>query len=406
VVFIVSIDKEVELITEGVDTIVSEEELAEKIKKCRNEKKPMRIKYGADPSAPDIHLGHAVCLYKLKTLQELGHHIIFLIGDFTGMIGDPSGKKKTRPQLTQEEIKENARTYKEQVSKILDVEKTEISYNSGWLSSMSFEDVIRLCSKYTVARLLERDDFSLRFNEGIPIRVHELLYPLSQGYDSVALEIDLEMGGRDQLFNFLLGRDLQREFGQEPQIVLTMPLLTGLDGTQKMSKSLNNQIGITDEPADMFGKVMSIPDESLIEFYKLTSQLPASKIADIIKRIEGEEINPRDAKLDLAKIIVSLYYNKKTSLEAEKEFKKVFVDKEIPTEIDEISISSEDGQVWIVKLIVDCGFASSNSEARRLVEQGAVYIDGERVNDIDTDINIKEEPVLRVGKRKFARIKT
>jgi tyrosyl-tRNA synthetase len=322
------------------------------------------------------------------------------------MIGDPSGKKKTRPQLTQEEIKENARTYKEQVSKILDVEKTEISYNSGWLSSMSFEDVIRLCSKYTVARLLERDDFSLRFNEGIPIRVHELLYPLSQGYDSVALEIDLEMGGRDQLFNFLLGRDLQREFGQEPQIVLTMPLLTGLDGTQKMSKSLNNQIGITDEPADMFGKVMSIPDESLIEFYKLTSQLPASKIADIIKRIEGEEINPRDAKLDLAKIIVSLYYNKKTSLEAEKEFKKVFVDKEIPTEIDEISISSEDGQVWIVKLIVDCGFASSNSEARRLVEQGAVYIDGERVNDIDTDINIKEEPVLRVGKRKFARIKT
>lgn len=401
---IVSVEEEVEIICESCAEVVSEEELHHKVKSAREENRPLRVKYGADPSAPDIHLGHSVCLYKLKTLQELGHHIIFLIGDFTGMIGDPSGKKKTRPQLTREEVEENARTYKEQVSKILDVKKTEISYNSKWLSEMSFEDVIKLTSKYTVARLLERDDFSLRLEEGLPINVHELLYPLSQGYDSVVLEADIELGGTDQLFNFLLARDLQREYGQTPQIAMVMPLLTGLDGDKKMSKSLENHIGITDDPVDIFGKVMSISDDDLPEYYRLTTQYSSEVVDDIIERLSSDQLHPKKAKKKLAWRIVSLYYDDEKADMAQREFEKVFEEKKLPTDIPEIEIKSTEEDIWIVKLVVECGFADSNGEARRLVEQGAVYLDGERLNDIDTDIDISDSPILRVGKRKFAKI--
>ncbi|HEC79634.1 MAG TPA: tyrosine--tRNA ligase [Firmicutes bacterium] len=397
-------EQEADIICSGSAEVVSRDELISKIKRSRDEKQPLRIKYGADPSAPDIHLGHAVCLYKLKELQDLGHKVIFLIGDFTGMIGDPSGLSKTRTPLSKEKIELNAKTYTEQVSKILDIEKAEVSYNSIWHADMNFEEVLRLCSKYTVARILERDDFAKRLKAESPIGIHELLYPLIQGYDSVMLKADIELGGTDQKFNFLLARDLQREYGQEPQVALMMPILVGTDGKDKMSKSLGNHIGIAEEPKEIFGKLMSIPDEVMESYYRLISRLPEEEIDSIFKDIESGKLNPRDAKMRLAHIITARFHSEEDAMSAEEEFKRVFSQGGLPDDIPEIEVKLKDGKVWLIGLIEREGLVSSRSEARRLLSQGAIYLNDRRVKGSEEDISVKDGDILKVGKRKFAKL--
>jgi len=398
-------EKEAELIINGCAEIISQEELVIKIDEARKERRPLIVKYGADPSAPDIHLGHVVCLNKLKQIQELGHTVIFLIGDFTGMIGDPTGRSKTRTPLTRGEIEVNAQTYANQVSKVLDIKKAVIDYNSRWSSPLKPEDIIKLCSKHTLARILERDDFAIRFKNGIPISIHELLYPIFQAYDSVMLKADMEMGGTDQKFNFLLARDLQREYGQEPQVVLMMPLLVGLDGKEKMSKSLGNQIGITDEPREMFGKVMSIPDEIMENYYILLSHLPDDEIDSIFEGIKKGAINPRDAKLKLASIITGFFYDYETAHNCFEEFERVFSKGGIPDDIKEFEIKTDDGRVWLIGLIEEAGLCLSKSEARRLLRQGGIYLNNRRLSREEEDVIVKNGDILRVGKRRFIRIK-
>lgn len=397
------IQKQLEVFWRGTAEIISEEELVQKLKKGR----PLRVKLGVDPSAPDLHLGHTVPLRKLKQLQDIGHRIIFLIGDFTGRIGDPTGRSETRKQLSAEEINENAETYKEQVFKILDPAKTIVEYNSSWLASLTFSDVIKLAGKYTVARMLERDDFARRYREGRPIGIHEFMYPLMQGYDSIVLQADVEIGGTDQKFNLLMGRHLQREMGQEPQICLTLPILEGLDGVNKMSKSLGNHIGIYDPPAEMYGKTMSLPDHLMVRYFELVTNVSLEEIREIKEGLNQGTLHPRDVKMRLAREIVALYHDHAAAREAEDSFKAVFQRGDLPTEIPEVSLAREelqDGRIWVARLLVLLGLAKSNSEARRLIKQGGVTIAGERIDDPERDIVPAAGMIVQVGKRRFVKI--
>lgn len=394
-----------DLIKRGVVEIIPEEELVKKIENSIKTGKPLRVKLGCDPTRPDLHLGHSVVLRKLRHFQELGHIAVLIIGDFTAMIGDPSGQNKTRPQLSFEETRINGQTYFEQAKKILLPERVEIRYNSEWLGKMTFEDVIRLASKYTVARMLERDDFTKRYKSGEPISIHELLYPLAQAMDSVAIKADVELGGTDQKFNLLVGRDIQREFGQEPQVIITTPLLVGTDGVEKMSKSLGNYIALNDPPLEMYGKTMSIPDELIYDYFLLTTDLPLAEIEQVRKQLQDPNVNPRDLKRKLAWELVRMYHGIEAANKAQDEFDKIFVKKEIPDEIEEFEIDSKDEKIRLVDLLVHTNLASSKSEAKRLIQLGGVSIDGNRINDIDTIVELKESFVIKVGKRKFLKIK-
>ncbi|AEI15572.1 Tyrosyl-tRNA synthetase [Flexistipes sinusarabici DSM 4947] len=386
-------------IKRGAEEIIVEEELVRKIERSIKEEKPLRVKAGFDPTAPDLHLGHTVLIQKLKHFQELGHQVIFLIGDFTGMIGDPSGKSETRKALTREEIVKNAETYKEQVFKILDPEKTEIAFNSHWMNKMTAADMIKLASQHTVARMLERDDFNKRYKSNRSISIHEFLYPLVQAYDSVALRADVELGGTDQKFNLLVGREIQKAYGQESQIALTMPILEGLDGVQKMSKSLNNYVGITESPSDMFGKLMSISDELMFRYMLLLSDRSMKSIEDLKKDIKNGRLHPMDVKKDFACEIVEKFHDKSAAEKAKSDFEKVFSKRENPEDMPVLEVSGES----MLEIIRKLNFASSNSDARRLAKQGAVSVNGEKISDIEMS-PAAGEYTLKVGKRKFARI--
>jgi len=396
-------EEQLDLLRRGTVEIISEEDLLAKLRQDR----PLRVKLGVDPSAPDIHLGIAIVLRKLRQFQDLGHQAILVVGDFTGMIGDPSEKKKTRPMLTREEIQRNIATYHDQYSQILDPQRTQVVSNSEWLGRMTFEDVIRLGAKTTVARVLERDDFANRLRAGIPVFMHELLYPLCQAMDSVQLQADVELGGTDQKFNNLMGRDLQREFGQEPQVVLLTPLLVGLDGVEKMSKSLGNAIGITDPPEEMYGKVMSLPDALIAHYFEFCTDVPMDEVKAIAAGLADGSVHPREAKAMLATAIVTLWHGKARASEARRAFERLFVEKDLPTEIPEAAVSRDElkqGRIRLVKLLVLTGLAESNSEAKRLISQGGVTVDGERVHQVDADVALKNGAVLRVGKRHFVRV--
>ena len=400
-----SVNEQMDLIKYGAVEIIPEDELVKKIERSIKTGKPLKVKLGCDPTKPDLHLGHSVVLRKLRHFQELGHIAVLIIGDFTAMIGDPSGRSKTRPQLSFEETRINGQTYFEQAKKILLPERVEIRYNSEWLGKMTFEDVIRLASKYTVARMLERDDFSKRYKSGEPISIHELLYPLAQAMDSVAIEADVELGGTDQKFNLLVGRDIQREFGQEPQVIITMPLLVGTDGVEKMSKSLDNYIAFNDPPFEMYGKTMSIPDELIYDYFLLTTDLSPTEIENIKKQLNDPSVNPRDLKRRLAWELVRMYHGVEEANKAQEEFDKIFVRKEIPEELEEFEIEQGDGKIRIVELLVQTGLANSKSEAKRLIQLGGVSIDGVKINDIDATVGLDKSFVIKVGKRKFLKIK-
>lgn len=395
-------------LSSGTAEIVPEEDLRAKIERSLSSGEPLRVKLGLDPTAPDIHLGHTVVLHKLRQFQDFGHQVILIIGDFTGRIGDPSGKSETRKQLTEEEIARNAATYREQIYKILDPDRTELKYNSEWLSIMRFEDVIRLSANYTVARMLERDDFWKRYHNEDPIGIHEFFYPLMQGYDSVAIKADVELGGTDQKFNLLMGRTLQKEYGQEPQVALMLPILEGLDGKQKMSKSLGNYIGVTDTPKDMFGKTMSITDELIVRYYRLVTPLPEKEVAALETGLAEGTIHPKDAKMKLAREIVALYHGEKAAVEAEEEFKRVFSQGMLPSEIPEFTVAEnelENGRIWLPKLLSLANLTTGTSEARRMIQQGAVKIDDVKFEDQDAEVEIVDGMVIRVGKRKFMKIR-
>ena len=396
------------IIMKGVNHVISEEDLMEKLKKSVATDTPLVVKLGLDPSAPDIHLGHAVVLRKIKQMQDLGHRAVIIIGDFTGKIGDPSGKSKTRKVLTNEQVIENARTYEEQVFKILDKDKTELRFNSEWLSKLNFEDVIRLAAKVTVARILERDDFENRYKKNEPIGLHEFFYPLMQAYDSVEIKADIEMGGTDQTFNILMGRTLQKDFGQESQIALFMPLLEGTDGIEKMSKSLGNYIGINEDAVTVFQKTMTVPDDLIVKYFELATDIHPDEVDKIKLELQTPNINPRDVKMRLAREITALYWGEAEAKNAEDHFKTVFQKNLIPDEIDELFLSpdcfAQDGEIDIVKIISKSGIAKSNSEARRLITQNALKINGERFNAFQMS-NPQNDFVIQVGKAKFVKVK-
>jgi len=401
-----SINEQLDLIKRGAFEIIPEEELIQKLERSIKEKIPLKIKLGCDPTRPDLHLGHSVVLRKLAQFQELGHQAILIIGDFTGMIGDPSGRNTARPPLSFEEARENGKSYFEQASKILHPEKTKIVYNSEWLGKMSFADVIKLSSKYTVARMLERDDFTKRYKGGIPISMHEILYPLAQAMDSVAIESDVELGGTDQKFNLLVGRDIQREFGMEPQVIITMPLLVGIDGVDKMSKSYGNYIGISESPKDIYGKTLSIPDNLIYTYFELATDISNDELKEIKNQLNDKNINPRDLKRKLARTLVKMYYDEKAAIESEEEFDKIFIKKEIPDEISEINWNREEKEIAIIDLLMETNLAPSRSEAKRLISQGGVSIDGDKISDLSAIIKLKNENIIKVGKRNFLKIIT
>ncbi len=394
-----SLEDSLALIKRGADEILVEAELVEKLKK----NKPLRIKAGFDPTAPDLHLGHTVLINKLRQFQDLGHDILFLIGDFTGMIGDPTGKSATRPALTREDVIENAKSYQKQIFKILDPDKTQVMFNSTWMNEMSPADLIQLAAKHTVARMLERDDFSKRYKGGQPIAIHEFLYPLIQGYDSVAMKADVELGGTDQKFNLLVGRELQKHYGQEQQVVLTMPILEGLDGVQKMSKSLNNYIGIDEAPNDMFGKIMSISDELMWRYFELLSFLPLEDIEKFKQDIE-EGINPRDIKFILGEELVARFHSEEEATKARENFIARFQKGAMPDDIPEKELAAIDGKLAIANLLKEAGLVQSTSEAFRMIKQGAVKIDGEKIEDKSLEISAGTENIYQVGKRRFAKV--
>ncbi|MCX7821719.1 MAG: tyrosine--tRNA ligase [Brevinematales bacterium] len=393
--------EQLKILSRGVVEIIPEEELKEKLEKSIKENRPLRIKMGADPSAPDLHLGHSVPLRKLRQFQDLGHEVYFLIGDFTGMIGDPTGKSSTRKRLTREEVLQNAETYKKQIFKILDPSKTNVVFNSSWCEKMYFADVLDLTSRYTVARMLERDDFFKRYKENKPISLIEFMYPLIQGYDSVVLKADVEIGGTDQKFNLLVGRELQKEYGQTPQIVMTLPLLEGTDGVNKMSKSLGNYIGISEAPDQMFGKTMSIPDNLIIKYFELLTDVPLEKIKEYEKQMKQGE-NPRNYKVLLAKALVAQYYDNLTAEKAFTEFERVFKEKGLPDEMEEFLIP---GSMKIIDILLEAKVLPSKSEVRRMLQQNAVYVNGERINDENYIISSGNETIIKVGKRKFLKVK-
>ena len=383
----------------GTEEILVKSELVEKLKKGR----PLRIKVGFDPTAPDLHVGHTVIINKMRQFQELGHQVIFLIGDFTGRIGDPTGKSATRPPLTEEQVNQNATTYKEQVFKILDPERTEVAFNSTWMGKMSSAEMVQLAAKQTVARMLERDDFSKRYKSNQPIAIHEFLYPLVQGYDSVALRADVEMGGTDQKFNLLVGRELQRMYGQEQQVVITLPLLEGLDGVNKMSKSLGNYIGITDAPNDMFGKIMSISDELMWRYFDLLSFRPLTEVKKLRQDVE-DGFNPRDVKFLLAEELITRFHNKAAAVAAQEDFITRFQKGALPEDMPELSIETETVELPIANLLKNAGLVESTSEAFRMIQQGGVKIDGVKVEDRNLLISKGTVAVIQVGKRKFAKV--
>lgn len=396
--------QQLSLLRQGTAEVIGEEALLAKLQQG----KPLRVKYGADPSAPDLHLGHTVVLRKLRQFQNLGHTVQFLIGDFTGMIGDPTGRSVTRPPLTPEQIQANARTYQEQVYKILLPEKTEVVFNSTWCQPMSFSDVIRLASQYTVARILERDDFQLRYREGRPIGMHELLYPLIQGYDSVVLRSDVELCGTDQIFNCLVARTLQQAAGQEPEVIIAMPLLEGLDGVQKMSKSLGNYVGLTDSPGQMYGKLMSLPDALMMKYFELLTDIEVATLQQWLQAWETGQLHPRELKTRLARALVGYYHGEPAAKEAAEEFDKIFKNNELPEEIPEKLLAFaalKDGKMWIVPLLHTAGLVASKSEAQRMIQQGAVQVNQRRVTDPSENVPIHDGLVLQVGKRKFVKIK-
>jgi tyrosyl-tRNA synthetase len=400
----VSVEEQLELIERGVVDCISRDELIKKLQKSKDTGVPLIVKAGFDPTAPDLHLGHTVLIQKLKHFQDLGHHVHFLIGDFTGLIGDPTGKSDTRKPLTAEQLAENAETYKTQVFKILDSEKTIVQFNSAWLGKLTSADMIKLSSEMTVARMLERDDFKKRFQSGRPISVHEFLYPLIQGYDSVAMKADVELGGTDQLFNLLVGRDLQRSRGQEPQIVLTMPLLEGLDGVNKMSKSLGNYIGITDTADNIYGKVLSVSDELMFRYFSLLSDLSSKEIETLRVQIEEGSLHPKEVKQRLARELTARFHSEEEALAAEASFAKVFQKGGVPDDLPEYSCSAVE-PVALPNLLVETGLVQSTSEARRMIKQSAVSIDGEKVTDMKKMIPSTGEILLKVGKRRFCQVK-
>jgi tyrosyl-tRNA synthetase len=393
------IKEQLQELVRGSDEVLPEDGLEAKLKQGRK----LVVKAGFDPTAPDLHIGHTVLINKMRQFQEFGHEVVFLIGDFTGMIGDPSGRDAMRPPLTSEEIRANADTYKEQVFKILDSETTRIEFNSSWMTELGAAGLIKLASHHTVARMLERDDFSKRYKGGIPISIHEFLYPIVQGYDSVALKADVELGGTDQKFNLLVGRQLQQDFGQDPQIVLTMPLLEGLDGVEKMSKSKGNYIGITDAPGEMFGKVMSVSDDLMWRYFELLSFRALDDIAGLRKRVD-EGMNPRDAKFELALELVDRFHDANAANAAKEEFIARFREGAMPDEMPELSLESRDGRLGIAHLLKEAGLVSSTSEAFRMIKQGAVRIDGVKVEDRGLEIDAGSTNIYQVGKRKFSRV--
>ncbi len=394
-----SIDEALELIKRGAEEILVEEELVKKLKTGKS----LRIKAGFDPTAPDLHLGHTVLLNKLRQFQDLGHEVIFLIGDFTGMIGDPTGKSATRPPLTRDQVIENAKSYEEQIFKILEPEKTLVMFNSSWMGKMDAADLISLASRHTVARMLERDDFSKRYGTNQPIAIHEFLYPLIQGYDSVELKADVELGGTDQKFNLLMGRELQKQFGQEPQVVLMMPILEGLDGVQKMSKSLNNYIGVHESPDDMFGKIMSISDELMWRYFELLSFRPTAEIESFKNDID-KGANPRDIKFKLAEEIIARFHDESAANKARESFIARFQKGAMPDEMPELILQTENGELAIANLLKMADLTSSTSDAMRMIKQGGVKIDGEKIQDTNLKMKVGSCHVYQVGKRKFARI--
>ncbi|MGM0501750.1 MAG: tyrosine--tRNA ligase [Bacillota bacterium] len=399
--------EQLEIIKRGCAEIIGEDELVEKLKEVKKENRPLKVKLGLDPTAPDIHLGHTVVLQKLKQFQELGHEVYLLIGDFTGMIGDPTGKSETRQQLTEEEVEKNAETYKQQMFKVLDPEKTKVIFNSQWFSDLDFSDAIELSSQYTVARMLEREDFANRYQNNQPISIHEFFYPILQAYDSVAIEADVELGGTDQKFNLLAGRKLQKEYGQEPQAIVMMPLLEGLDGVNKMSKSKDNYIGIDESPKEMYGKTMSLPDELLARYFELITDISLEELEKIKSGLEDGSYHPMKAKKRLAKEIVTEYHDAEAAAKAEAEFQKIFKQGGVPDDIKEIEIEEselENGEMWIVDLVDATGLVDSKSQIRRLIKQGAVRFNDQKREKINIDIEIEDEMIIRVGKKRFAKI--
>jgi len=398
---ILNADRQIEVIQQGAEEIIPLEGLKKKLDSSQKNNKPLVVKLGCDPSRPDLHIGHAVVLRKLRQFQDLGHQAVLVIGDFTAMIGDPSGRNKTRPQLTLEEAKSNAQSYMEQAKIILDIDSLKICNNAQWLNSMNFSDVVELASKYTVARMMERDDFEKRFRSEISITIHEFLYPLAQAMDSVHLKADIELGGTDQKFNLLVGRDIQREYGQDPQVILTVPLMEGTDGVEKMSKSYDNHIGITDSPDEMYGKTLSIPDNMIEKYFLLAANADEKKMDEVKKSLSDTQVNPRDIKRELARKIVEIYHSENLAKKAEETFDKIFIKKDIPEDIPEVKL---DEDTLIVDVLTLYALATSKSEARRLIEQGAVKINDQKCIDRDQIIKKDESLVIKVGKRRFLKI--
>ncbi|WP_199617784.1 tyrosine--tRNA ligase [Paenibacillus alkalitolerans] len=401
------LSRQLETLTRGTAEIVPEEQLANKLAGSIASGVPLKIKLGLDPSAPDIHVGHTVVLHKLRQFQQFGHRVQLLIGDFTGRIGDPTGKSETRKQLTEEDVQRNAATYKEQIFKILDPDRTEVVYNSEWLAPMTFADVVSLAAKVTVARMLERDDFTKRYASGQPISIHEFFYPLMQGYDSVALETDVELGGTDQKFNLLMGRMLQKEYGKETQAAIMMPLLEGLDGVQKMSKSLGNYIGINEEPKEIYGKAMSVPDELMLKYYELSTDINEG-LAELKRGLADGSVHPRDAKMKLAFTFVRMYHGEEAAKEAEHHFVTVFQQRSLPDEIEEFEIPAaeiDNGSIRLVKLLLASRLQPSGAEARRTIQGGGVKINEEKITDPNAVISVNNGDIVQVGKRKFIRLK-
>lgn len=398
------LEEQLEIIKRGTVEILPEEEFASRLAESIRTKRPLRIKQGFDPTAPDIHLGHTVCLRKLRQFQDLGHQVVLIIGDYTGLVGDPSGRSETRPQLTPEEIERNAQTYQEQFFKVVDQSKIEIHRNGEWFSQMSFRDMMHLASNFTVARMLERDDFSNRFKQQVPISIHELFYPLMQAYDSVMIKADVEIGATEQKFNLLTGRQIQELYGQRPQAILTMPVLVGTDGQQRMSKSLGNYIGVAEPPQEIFGKIMSIPDEQIYSYFELATDVSRNDLAQIKSQLEGGKVNPMTLKKRLGEEIVRIYYSREEADRACSEFERVFSKKELPNEIPEKHLEHDQPEMWIGHYLVKSGCIDSTSEVKRLIKQGGLYLDNQRVDDENLKIAVEGERVVRLGKRRFFKI--
>ncbi|UCF77920.1 MAG: tyrosine--tRNA ligase [Candidatus Eiseniibacteriota bacterium] len=401
-----SVQEQLKIIKQGTEELIPEDEMLKKLERAVAEDRPLRVKQGFDPTAPDVHLGHTIGLRKLRQFQELGHRVVLIIGDYTGMVGDPSGLSETRPQLDHEEVLRNAKTYEEQFFKLVDRQKTEVRFNGEWFGKMNFMEVMELASKVTVARLLERDDFANRYQKNLPISLHELYYPLMQAYDSVAIEADVELGATEQKFNLLMGRHFQQIHGQEPQIVLTLPVLTGIDGVQRMSKSLGNYVGVAESAGEIFGKIMSIPDSLVISYFELLTPISPAELKQKSRALQSARVNPRDLKSELAETIAGIYQGAEAASRAREEFDRIFRDRGLPDEIPSFRLKVEGGKLWIVNLLKETGLCTSGSESRRLVRQGAVEVDGARITDENAEVGLEpgREVLVKVGKRRFARV--